>query len=106
MTLDTYRIDKTEVDQLRSMLYVWRTGVCTPPAYTLVLHPLVLLQQRHLCQLPGDLGELVSGQRLLSMGGQAAADGGGVGEGGARVERYPPLPVGRLGANLRAGELP
>ena len=47
------------------------------------------------CQLPGDLCDLVSGQRLLSLDGQAAANRGGVGEGGAGAMRYLRLPVGR-----------
>ena len=71
----------------------------------LVLHPFVLLRQPDLRQLPGDLRGLVPGGRVLPVGGQAAAERGGVGEGGARGERHAGLPVGRCGADLRAGEL-
>ncbi len=70
-----------------------------------VLHPLVLLRQPDLRYLPGDLRELAAGGRVLPVGGQAAAERGGVGEGGARGERYTGLSVGRRGADLRAGEL-
>ena len=43
--------------------------------------------------------------RLLHLGGQAPADGGRVGEGGARRERHARLPLGRPGPGLHAGEL-
>ena len=78
-----------------NMRNVWWLGVARHRVYRLVLHPFVLLRQPDLRYLPGDLDELVSGGRVLPVGRQAAADRGGVGEGGARGERHARLPVGR-----------
>ena len=102
--LDAYRIDKTEVTN--AAIRPMRGGRGLRRAVVqLVFHPFVLLRQPDLRELPGDLRELVSGRRLLRVGGQAAAKRGGVGEGGARGKRYVGLPVGRCQPDLRAGEL-
>ena len=53
---------------------------------------------------PGQLCGLEPGRGVLPMGGQAAADRGGVGEGGAR-HGWARLSVGRPGAELHARQL-